>query len=180
MVDFNIIKNKIIKALAEESSLYITKRFNKNCRKYKCSVNKCLNKAYAKGLCNAHYIRKRNGKDSSVLVKNRSKGENCIDCGCKISFKGGFHRCAKHYKTRRLNIIKKICVEMLGGKCKRCENKFPLFVYDFHHNDRSEKLLAISASFNKSSIEKIAKEVSKCTIYCANCHRIIHLGEKYE
>lgn len=34
-----------------------------------CSIDNCTNKIYAKGLCNAHYIRKRNGVDMSKPIR---------------------------------------------------------------------------------------------------------------
>ena len=61
---------------------------------------------------------------------------------------------------------------MLGGCCSVCKNKFPLAVYDFHHLENKKD--DIASMFNYSSEEKIAEEVKKCILLCANCHRITH------
>ena len=133
MIDPLIIEKEIWKALYEESSKHVKKIFNKNSRNYKCSVNNCDRLAYAKGLCNAHYIRSIKSKNMSIPIRNRHRGLYCIECGKKITEKGGWDRCERHYKNKRRNIIKNICVNIMGGKCQKCEGKYPLPVYDFHH-----------------------------------------------
>lgn len=46
---------------------------------------------------------------------------------------------------------------------------------DFHHLDPSTKDFTIGASLG-ASYEKIQREIDKCVIVCANCHRKIHNG----
>ena len=47
---------------------------------------------------------------------------------------------------------------------------------DFHHRDSTLKILNISVMVNTgASIETIKKEISKCDVLCANCHRKITL-----
>lgn len=63
-------------------------------------------------------------------------------------------------------------------KCERCgENRF--WVLEFHHQNPSEKEHNISDLTNKGySIKTILKEVNKCIVLCANCHRDHHYQEK--
>jgi hypothetical protein len=72
----------------------------------------------------------------------------------------------------RQKVIKEALVEALGGKCCNCGNKYPSCVYDFHHIDK--KTADPSYIIASGSIAKIAEEISKCVLLCANCHRIEH------
>ena len=47
---------------------------------------------------------------------------------------------------------------------------------DFHHVDSSTKEYNVS-NISDASIEKIKKELKKCSCLCANCHRKVHAGK---
>jgi hypothetical protein len=146
-----------------------------NTRDYKCSVNNCTRNAYAKGFCNAHYIRFRAGKNMDDPLTERKRQDICNVCGEKTGFKGGWGLCPKHYKKDRVKLIKQTLIDLMGGKCVKCNGQFPLEVFDFHHI--GEKMESPSYSIGSLSIEKIADEINKCTLLCANCHRIEHARE---
>tara|TARA_R110002167_G_scaffold126382_1_gene307098 strand:- start:3554 stop:3925 length:372 start_codon:yes stop_codon:yes gene_type:complete len=58
------------------------------------------------------------------------------------------------------------------SECIDCGEKNPL-VLDFDHV-KGDKILAISNMSNKAyCIDTISKEMDKCEVRCANCHRII-------
>ena len=135
-----------------------------------CIIEYCENDAVCKGLCNAHYIRSKKGKDLKKPIQKKS--EKCIDCGEKRDGKGGWMRCAKHFKLARQKTIKQAVVDAMGGICSACGNKYPLSVYDFHHIDT--KIENPSHLIANASLEVIAKELEKCILLCANCHRIEH------
>lgn len=67
--------------------------------------------------------------------------------------------------------LKRKMVELMGDVCNDCVQQYPDYVYDFHHLDPSQKDFNIGSSRNWSKIEK---ELSKCVMLCANCHRIRH------
>jgi hypothetical protein len=67
--------------------------------------------------------------------------------------------------------LKRKMVELKGDCCSACGNQYPDVVYDFHHLDPSEKDFNIGQSRNWPKIEK---ELAKCVMLCANCHRIEH------
>lgn len=57
--------------------------------------------------------------------------------------------------------------------CSDCGNKFPPECMDFDHRDRSQKKFGISGAISSTrSKESILKELEKCDLVCANCHRI--------
>lgn len=85
----------------------------------------------------------------------------------------------KSNKKCRLN--KKIhFIKKMGGECTNCkikltENNWSIF--DFHHIDPSQKEVSWSTLRNWSN-DKIEKELNKCTLLCANCHRLLHAKTK--
>lgn len=146
----------------------------KDTRSYPCSVPVCARPAYAKGLCNAHYIRKTK---SLILadrpIRNRrSPGAICIDCSGLVGDTGSWGRCCRCAKRVRHRVIKAALVELLGGRCTDCIGVFPLAVFDFHHE--KEKLLSLGVDILNVSVARLAREVEKCILLCANCHRIRH------
>lgn len=150
---------------------------SKNMRSYQCSVTGCSRSAYASGLCNAHYIRKRKGQSMVVPVRARKRGDLCETCGGKTGAKGGWGLCAKHYRRRRYVVLKTALVESFGGACSRCRGQFPIAVFDFHHLGNKED--APSSMLLNASSASLAREVAKCVLLCANCHRIEHSECKF-
>ena len=140
-------------------------------KKGTCSVDKCPNNALAKGFCNAHYLRTQKSKCLSLPVR-ASHALTCIECGDIINNKGGWGLCSKHYKAERFKVIKSAAVVALGGVCEVCNQQYPLSVYDFHHKHSKDH--SPSYIISNRSIETIAKELDKCVLLCANCHRIEH------
>jgi hypothetical protein len=58
--------------------------------------------------------------------------------------------------------------------CSRCGEKDSACL-EFHHKDPSEKDSAVAAYFRGGwSLKTIQKEISKCEVLCANCHRKLH------
>lgn len=57
--------------------------------------------------------------------------------------------------------------------CTRCKEKFPPYVMEWHHIDPTTKSFGIGQGSFRNSMKKILEEISKCELYCANCHRII-------
>lgn len=140
--------------------------------KNKCAVDGCSRGVFAKGFCNTHYIRSRKGKDLSYPIKPRDKNSICNVCGDKRGEKGGLGLCSKHYKQFKYELTKDAAIKALGGFCQKCGGTFHRSVFDFHHiegKDGNPSYLITNSSF-----EKIAQELSKCVLLCANCHRIEH------
>jgi hypothetical protein len=59
-------------------------------------------------------------------------------------------------------------------KCERC-GLADYRTLEFHHEDMTKKDFNIADMVQKGfSIETMKKEISKCRVLCANCHRIEH------
>ena len=64
-------------------------------------------------------------------------------------------------------------VKHLGGECCKCGYKKSIKALEFHHLDPSKKEFTIS-TFKSKDMVKLEKELDKCILVCANCHREIH------
>ena len=69
-----------------------------------------------------------------------------------------------------------MAVEHRGGKCALCGYARCAEALELHHKDPTQKDFGISYRGYTRSWEKIRKEIEKCVLLCANCHREVHAG----
>ena len=81
----------------------------------------------------------------------------------------------KHLCNSRRTLKEKL-VEYKGGKCEICGYDKCITALEFHHIDPNKKEFGIGCN-NVLSFEKCKKEVDKCMLVCANCHRELHYHE---
>jgi 5-methylcytosine-specific restriction endonuclease McrA len=81
----------------------------------------------------------------------------------------------KVFESKKRSRIKrkKELIEVMGGKCSRCGYDRCFAALEFHHNlgDKEGNMAHIIK--NKSK-EKALKEIKRCILLCANCHREEH------
>jgi len=86
-------------------------------------------------------------------------------------------KCFSNYCMKRWKKLKIKAIEYIGSKCIDCDlshPEMPAAIFEFHHLDPSLK----EASWGKLKLKKwasITKELDKCVLLCANCHRIRHV-----
>lgn len=61
--------------------------------------------------------------------------------------------------------------------CEDCGITDPR-VLDLHHRDGTEKEAAVSQLLSRSAWSEVQAEMEKCSVLCANCHRIAHYTER--
>lgn len=88
-------------------------------------------------------------------------------------------KCSAEQVQKRRYLIKEKAVEYKGGKCELCGYDKCVDALEFHHKNPNEKDFGISSGETRSW-EKIKKELDKCIMLCANCHREIHSKEHKE
>jgi hypothetical protein len=71
--------------------------------------------------------------------------------------------------------LKRRLAALKGGKCQICGYSRCLKALTFHHLDPDTKLFNLAGSHNQGW-EAQAREVAKCVLLCANCHREFHAG----
>ena len=81
----------------------------------------------------------------------------------------------KHRERDRLRTLeKRAFVDSLKEECAVCgfSDKRAL---DFHHKDQELKKFKISDRVKAGTpIRILLEEIKKCSVLCANCHRILH------
>lgn len=106
---------------------------------------------------------KKNKEMSSFYNRRGGKGSSAYCKPCTID-----------QTVERQRAFKSKCVEYKGGKCFKCGYSRSISALEFHHIDPSEKDFSISNAKLTSINERIYRELDKCILVCANCHREIH------
>lgn len=75
---------------------------------------------------------------------------------------------------KRRKKLRQLSIEYKGGKCHICGYDKCSEAMEFHHLDSSLKDFGISQKGYTRGWEKVKKELDKCQMLCANCHREIH------
>lgn len=80
-------------------------------------------------------------------------------------------------KARKWEEVQKTKYRKLKSElcCLVC-NENEISCLDFHHKDPSKKEYSVSSKANRVGVEKLKKEIDKCVVLCANCHRKVHAG----
>ena len=118
--------------------------------------------------------------ESSFYKKYSAKTERTL----KRTRSGtGYHsyckKCLINYQNERWRQRKIKAIGYKGGKCIKCGYSRCIEVLEFHHRDASKK--EFSGDYIKSMAwDKVKKEIDKCDLLCANCHREIHYAYRYE
>lgn len=74
----------------------------------------------------------------------------------------------REYKKLQHKSIKEFVQEIKANPCTDCGGSFPYYVMDFDHKEN--KKFKISG-FGSRGLETVKKEIAKCDLVCANCHR---------
>ena len=123
-------------------------------------------------------------KDESEFHKKMEKRLHAICKECKREYdnkwyannkkrRDNLNRQAKERRIRNRNFIHEY---KLSIGCQICGYKKTYHALEFHHKDGNDKKYQISL-MKTLSIDTIKKEIEKCMVVCANCHREIH-GEE--
>lgn len=101
--------------------------------------------------------------------------KNGFDSLGNQKYRGYCKTCANKRESERY-WEKKAFVESQKQKCAKCGDT-RVYVLDFHHRDPTQKDFTI-CQYKRGSQETIQKEIDKCIVLCANCHREFHYLEK--
>ena len=76
--------------------------------------------------------------------------------------------------AKRRRKIRDMAIEYKGGKCVLCGYCKCKDALEFHHKNEKNKKFGVSQDGLTRSWEKVKKEIDKCILICANCHRELH------
>lgn len=110
--------------------------------------------------------------------RNKSKGTKQAHCKVcrKIMVDSHYRANVKTYldrnkRTRQRNLM--LVGEAKDKPCTRCDKKYPPRAMDLHHRESSEKEEIVSRLAHLTSTAKLKRELEKCDVLCATCHRIV-------
>jgi hypothetical protein len=82
-------------------------------------------------------------------------------------------RVNKKHKARRRNVVW-LANYKITCSCLQCGESHPACL-EFHHRDPNKKKMTISGAVRRGwSLKRLKREIEKCDVLCANCHRKIH------
>ena len=116
------------------------------------------------------------------LWKNKSKNQKhsvCAECYKDVR-KKSYDANAQYYKDKSRKRRKEHAFQYEEYKkslsCQVCGESESVCL-DFHHMDSSKKDFTIgSRKHSSGNFETTIKEIEKCVVLCANCHRKVHGG----
>jgi hypothetical protein len=86
---------------------------------------------------------------------------------------------AQRAEVRRQLLRAFIRQQKEGKCCLRCGFSDSRAL-DIHHRDGTTKETTLAQALHRAwSIKRMAREIAKCDLLCANCHRILH-AERWE
>jgi hypothetical protein len=91
------------------------------------------------------------------------------------NYSGHCKKCVKEQTVKRGRQLKLDCLDYKGGKCQKCGYNKCQASLEFHHRDPNEKDFPICQKYGCRKIsDRIKRELDKCDLLCANCHREEH------
>jgi transposase len=117
-------------------------------------------------------------KKYKLKTNYTSKGHICV---CGETNPSNFYghkktickKCFNEDRKIRSRKLKERAVKYKGGKCSICGYSKCIQALEFHHKDLSKKDLNFKSS-KSWGWGRLKKEIDKCILVCANCHREIH------
>jgi len=96
--------------------------------------------------------------------------------------KGNKHRIKGYshsYRIKRLAERNAFLAKAKDVPCADCGNKYPPYVMDFDHV-RGVKSFSIAQTSYTKPLRDLKREIEKCEVVCANCHRIRTHSKSHE
>lgn len=110
------------------------------------------------------------GKSYNQIQKALGCAHSVIAYHCSPTTK---QKSIENTKNRRKHKSKTIAEIKSKLKCCICgEHRY--WLLDFHHRDPNEKDFNVSKIMRYKGMELMLKEIEKCDVLCANCHRDMH------
>ena len=79
----------------------------------------------------------------------------------------------RKYYVKRTETNRRLVLDIKKTPCMDCGKRYPPEVMEFDHiPTRGTKELNVSTASYKVSTKRLLKEIEKCDLVCANCHRI--------
>ena len=109
---------------------------------------------------------------------HRKRGEDCAPCRMAANEYTRQRNPPKHiFPRNKVKATKQLIKDfkLAAGKCLHCGWEVTLerlAAFDCDHRDPDFKELEISEMSKNVSVERMSRELLKCDVLCANCHRL--------
>ena len=115
-------------------------------------------------------------KDEIEFSRRRKNGLRLNQCKtCVKAYQAAHYHANKQQYFDRNAIYRKKVAELIKAMkekpCADCEQSYPPWVMDFDHREEEIKFKDISRLTGNSSLGIVLREIEKCDVVCANCHR---------
>lgn len=122
---------------------------------------------------NREKVLKQN-KDYSRTKKGKAVHKKAVEKFRKVH-PGIANEYALKYRTK---LKKRVNDYKLSRGCSVCGYNKCASALDFHHKGDDKEFTVARGYNNNMNFEKVKKEMDKCDILCANCHRELHEKER--
>ncbi len=107
------------------------------------------------------------GRDTQCAICKREYHRKIYENSSKR--RRDIQRNSKRWVKKKRDLIKRY-KEFVG--CQDCGKKFPYYTLEFDHvTGDKEFTIGTAVGSHNIGLERIKKEIRKCEIVCANCHR---------
>jgi transposase len=125
-------------------------------------------------------------RPGSIVKEAKAEGRLTVTMDCRHHGETEFYleqrgyyrckRCRSEAVARRRRKMKSILVAEAGGRCSVCGYDRSVAALEFHHLDRTQKRMSVSARGIAYALETVRAEAAKCVLLCANCHVEVETG----
>lgn len=140
---------------------------------------------FEKSKSTIRYWLKKFDLKTSYISKDVNKHYVCTKCNLQLSELDFYKKNDKYYHTyckscfnkqvlQRQNEIKIQAIVYKGGECEHCGYSKYIGALEFHHIDPKEKDINWKNFKLRKFNSNFKKELDKCKLLCANCHREEH------
>ena len=119
--------------------------------------------------------------DNTICPKCKQRPKSrayCKPCQSEYSsewYKNNRDKIIAKTKRNSERILKWLQDYKIEHGCSKCGYNTHAVALDFHHVDETKKEFSLyAAQRRRYGMERIKKEVDKCIVLCANCHRVHH------
>ena len=115
-------------------------------------------------------------KDEPAFSRRSKNGPRFNQCKvCVKAYQADHYQKSKQqYFDRNARYCKQVSLIISSLKqkpCADCEKSYPPWVMDFDHREEEIKDKDVSRLTGNSSLGIVLREIEKCDVVCANCHR---------
>lgn len=106
---------------------------------------------------------------------NPQRGHNSYCKACHNEYQKSYYKqkpdSIRRSGRRRKDLIRQIIINAKTTPCCDCTKSYPYYVMDFDHVRETKTFNLSEAASKWRAIDTVEREIAKCDVVCANCHR---------